>query len=252
MPEICAATLDQGWLDAIKAARSSRGHEVSPLIVAFGVSADEQPDDCSALRHALDEALVSSGRATVETVANTLFPNSLWNPRKTRQQLFERYLKILPTLRHLNRRGLYFERLINYPGKRGEAGMNQLNHVAATFKSGNHRRSALQAAVLDPASDLTDSRQQGFPCLQQIAFVPNHEDNTLTLTAFYPMQYLFERAYGNYLGLSRLGKFMAHEMRLRLEKVICIAAVAKLDVPVRVVEPLISKFGSSRVKSVTK
>jgi len=56
------------------------------------------------------------------------------------------------------------------------------------------------------------------------------------------MQYLFERAYGNYLGLKRLGEFMAHEMSLRLERVICIAAVGKLDVRVSEVQPIVSHF----------
>ncbi len=56
------------------------------------------------------------------------------------------------------------------------------------------------------------------------------------------MQYLFERAYGNYLGLKRLGDFMAHEMSLTLERVVCIAAVGKLDVRVAEVQPLVSHF----------
>jgi len=122
-------------------------------------------------------------------------------------------------------------------------GKNQLDHIAKTFNSGNHRRSALQAAVLYPLTDLNNSRQQGFPCLQQIALAHNRERATLTVTGFYAMQYLFERAYGNYLGLQRLGEFMGHEMGLRLERVVCIAAVAKLlDVRLSEVRPMVSKF----------
>jgi len=41
------------------------------------------------------------------------------------------------------------------------------------------------------------------------------------------MQYLFERAYGNYLGLCRLGRFMAEQMGLSLVKMTCIAVVAQ-------------------------
>lgn len=252
MAEICAASLDEAWVAAVDAACTSRGHEVSPLLVTFEASPDERPVACDGLRRALNEALVSSGHATVETVANTLFPNSLWNPQMNRQKLFRRYLKILPTLREYNRRGLYFERLINYPGKRAQVGMNQLDHVIETFRLGNHRRSALQAAVLDPATDLNNSRQQGFPCLQQVAFGHNHERGSLNVTAFYPMQYLFERAYGNYVGLTQLGRFMAHEMGLKLERVICVAAVGKLDAPLSIVQPLLSKLAGSAAKSVTK
>jgi hypothetical protein len=60
------------------------------------------------------------------------------------------------------------------------------------------------------------------------------------------MQYLFERAYGNYLGLARLGEFMAHEMGLRLERVVCFSAVAKLEVSLSQVKPLLSRFRPQR------
>src|SRR5713226_4524258 len=171
MAEICAASLD----------------EISPLVVGFDVRRDNLPPHYTGLRPALDEALVAGGRATVETVANTLFPNSLWNPLRSRQRLFQRYLRILPALRRdsHNRRGIYFERLINYPGTRGEEGKNQLDHIIETFNQRNHRRSALQAAILNPLSDLTNSRQQGFPCLQQIALAHNHNRGTLMITGFY-------------------------------------------------------------------
>jgi hypothetical protein len=67
------------------------------------------------------------------------------------------------------------------------------------------------------------------------------------------MQYLFERAYGNYLGLVRLGRFMAHEMGLQLERVVCMAAVAKLEVGIDEVKTIVSNFSPTpAVKSVTR
>jgi hypothetical protein len=244
MPEIYAQSIDEAWLRAVDAARRLHKREVSPLTVAFDVGEPAPTHlQCPGLRARLDEALVAGGNATVETVANTLFPKSLWNPSKPREHLFQRYQKILPTLRHVgNPRGLYFERMISYPGTRGTVGKNQLDHIAQTFVSGNHRRSALQAAIFYPPADLNHSRQLGFPCLHQVAFTHSHARGTLTVTAFYAMQYLFERAYGNYLGLMRLGQFMSHEMNLKLERVICIAAVAKLEVAANLVEPLLSQF----------
>ena len=71
------------------------------------------------------------------------------------------------------------------------------------------------------------SRLQGFPCLQQVGFAKVGEDG-LAVTGFYPMQYVFERAYGNYLGLCRLGKFMAAQMGLRMVRMTCVAGVAML------------------------
>jgi len=258
MPEICSPSLGEAWLKAVQLAINSQTHEVSPLTVRFMAVESDSPADY-ALRVALNQTLESSGCATVETVANTLFPKSLWNPSKPRGNLFQRYARILPVLRRdsRNRRGLYFERLISYPGTRDTTGKNQLDHIIQTFTSGNHRRSALQASVFYPPTDLNHARQLGFPCLQQIAFAPDTARGTLTTIGFYAMQYLFRRAYGNYLGLARLGEFMAHEMELRLEQVICFAGVAKLEVPARQLQPLLLQFvpasprtnGSERVQT---
>ena len=54
-------------------------------------------------------------------------------------------------------------------------------------------------------------------------------DDSLAVTGFYAKQHMFERAYGNYLGLCHLGRFMAHEMGLTLSQVVCIATPAARD-----------------------
>lgn len=250
MPEICCSSLDEAWLRAVQVACNSQGHEVSPLTVAFDAARQEPTPEFAGLRAALNKSLEASDCATVETVANTLFPYSLWNPSRNREHLFQRYLRILPALRRFNKRGLYFERLISYPDSREAVRKNQLDHIVKTFTSGIHRRSGLQAAVFYPLKDLVGTPQLGFPCLHQVAFAHNQARGTLTITGFYPMQYLFERAYGNYLGLARLGEFMAKEMKLRLERVVCFAGIAQLEIAARQVQPLLSRFLPSRERKV--
>jgi hypothetical protein len=49
----------------------------------------------------------------------------------------------------------------------------------------------------------------------------------MKVVALYANQLLIEKAYGNYLGLYRLGKFMAGEMGLTLKRVTCIATNLK-------------------------
>jgi len=49
------------------------------------------------------------------------------------------------------------------------------------------------------------------------------------MNAFYATQQVFNKAYGNYLGLCRLGNFMAHEMDLKFSRMNCFIGVAKLD-----------------------
>ena len=206
--------------------------EIAPLTVVIRGFHDGKPVEVAPIRQLLDDALGADAKAlSCHEVANTLFPISLWNPRADRQQLYKRYRRIMPrVLRHRrNRYGVYFQRLIAFGHNAAyEGGVNQLEHIIQTWHGGNRRRSALQAAIFDPSKDHTNQRMRGFPCLQQVAFAPQGSDG-LAVTGFYATQYIFERAYGNYVGLCRLGDFMAQEMGKQLTQVTCVASPAKRD-----------------------
>lgn len=148
-----------------------------------------------------------------------------------RQWLFDRYQRVLDRLRHRAPHaipyGTYFERMIAFVGvKKGQTKtVNQLDHILSIWDraQANGRRprlSALQVSCLDPAKDHTGQPVRGFPCLQQVSFVYDH-DGGLAVNAYYPSQYIFDRGYGNYLGLCRLGEFMAYEMDLNLVRLNC-------------------------------
>ena len=77
----------------------------------------------------------------------------------------------------------------------------------------------------------------GFPASNRCPFAPTGTGG-LAVTGFYATQYIVERAYGNYLGLCRLGQFMAHEMGLRFEQLTCIATPAKRDGSKSALKPL--------------
>lgn len=240
MPDIRSTSITDAWLNAVQLTSSEPSREVLNLNVTVSDLEDGGLTEDSAIRAALDTTLVAEGMAVVQTVAGTIFPASLWNPLQPKEALFKRYMKIFPKVRKCpkNRRGTYFQRLIHYPNA-DHTGFNQLKHVVETYLSGNHRRSALQASVIVPELDLNNARQQGFPCMQQVAFVPDAESKTLHIVGFYPLQYLFERAYGNYLGLIQLGRFMAHEMHLNLTAMTCVTTIAVLEVSPNKVTPLL-------------
>jgi len=69
--------------------------------------------------------------------------------------------------------------------------------------------------------------QLQFPCLQHVSFEPTKEG--LVINAFYATQQLFVKAYGNYVGLTQLGAFMAHEMQMKLIRMNVIIGVAKFE-----------------------
>ena len=150
--------------------------EIAPLSVVIRGFADGEPIEVAPIREFLDDALGADEKAlSCHEVANTIFPKSLWNPQADRSQLYERYRRIMPRVlrNRRNRYGVYFQRLIAFGHNAAHEGdVNQLEHIIQTWHGGNHRRSALQAAIFDPSKDHTNQRMRGFPCLQQVAFVP--------------------------------------------------------------------------------
>jgi hypothetical protein len=217
--------LSHAWARVMLHLLSKGVSEVSPLVVNIHLT-NNQPVEAEAVRALADIELAKFGKPLCETTAGTIFPKSLWTPAAGPEALFTRYDRILPRLRKcpLNHYGIYFERLIKHGGS-----VNQLDHILKTWKKGNHRRSALQALIFDPSRDHTDQRMRGFPCLQQVMFVP--EPDGLVVSGVYGVQYIFDRAYGNYLGLCRLGQFMAHEMGLPLIRLQCVTTIAELGTP---------------------
>lgn len=215
--------LSVAWARAFRLVTDPGVIEIMPLTVTVTGFAAGIPVETSGVRGILDSALDRVGCASCHTVANTIFPNSLWNPAAGYAELSRRYNALLPRLKHIcpsNRYGVYFERMIGH-----WSGVSQLEHIIETYKKGNHRRSALQAVIFDPCTDHTDQHMRGFPCLHQVSFTP-FGDGELAVTGFYANQWLFAKAYGNYLGLCHLGRFVAHELGLELTRLSCIAGRA--------------------------
>lgn len=244
---ISSDNLSRAWAQAFLHVMGHGVKEIIPLVVTVTDIAADSISERQEIREALDKQILAlkSNHPKLQpchTVANTIFPQSMWNPsdKDDAAKLFARFEKAWPRIKRCsqNRRGSYFRRLTAFRSDGDSEAVNQLVHVINTYRGDNHRRSALQAAVFDPALDHTNSRQQGFPCLHQVAFTPDGNGG-LAVTGFYATQYLFDRAYGNYLGLCRLGRFMAKQLDLQLVRMTCIASVAKLGTPTKTeVHPL--------------
>lgn len=225
--------LSRAWADSFLRLSDPGVTELSPVVIVVTDFNNGAVREDNWVRRLLDSEMKRLGLRSCEDVASTIFPVSMWNPviPDNAAQLFSRYERIWPAIKHSDRansKGNYFRRLTSYcPNLPNAVPVNQLQHVIDTFKRGNHRRSALQAAVFDPTRDHVHNRILGFPCLQQVAFAPvGHKG--LSVTGFYPLQYMFEKAYGNYLGLCRLGHFMASQMDRTLVQMTCIASVLTL------------------------
>jgi hypothetical protein len=224
--------LSRAWSRLLLGVLDGAGTEVSPLVLSltgFGErgAAPEDP----AVRQALDHLLKRKGKLKVEDVAFTIFPQRVWEmSRGDRVRLFALYRATFPRWQAMNKkangRGLYFERMVMYG--RGPCDGNQLEWILSQYGSrAGVRRSMLQATTFDPGRDHVASARLGFPCLQQVSFEPTAAG--LVVNAFYATQQIFDKAYGNYLGLAQLGAFMAHEMDMPLARMNVMVGVAKLE-----------------------
>ena len=224
--------LSRAWARVFLNILDGPGTEVSPLVLTLtGFDENGMVFEDPTVRQTLDDLLRHESRPDIESVAFTIFPQRIWElSRGNRVRLFSLYRETFPRWQAMNKkansRGMYFERLIMYGS--GPCDGNQLEWILSQYSSRNAvRRSLLQATTFDPARDHTASAQLGFPCLQHVSFVPTRVG--LVVNAFYATQQIFDKAYGNYLGLAQLGVFVAHEMDMRLTRLNVTVGVAKLE-----------------------
>ncbi len=228
------------WLEALRILVDERISEISPLIVKVHKT-NYRPEFVNELELELNKYLLSVDQPKIETTAGSIFPVSLTGGKKS---VFQRYEEIWKYVKKdsANRRGTYFQRMTAYGSQYGEK-CNQLQKIIETYngiegtRKPVHRRSALIATIFDPKLDHTPQPQLGFPCLQQICFVPSGEQ--MSMNAIYAMQHLSTRAYGNYLGLMRLGNFMAEKLGLEFTHLNCMISTLALG-----------KMGKSRAKEL--
>lgn len=216
------------WLELLRIMVKEKRSEISPVVVNIKVT-DDDPIYKYDLENDLNDFLVTNGLPLIETTAGTIFPESLSHGGTSVFERFDKVWKYAQKDRR-NRYGHYFRRLMSYGEKYGRK-INQLEHIIETYngipglREPTHRRSALIATIFDPTLDHSAQRLRGFPCLQQVCFLPDSGSKTLSLNTIYAMQYLTDRAYGNYIGLLRLGVYMAREMGLEMVNLNCMISV---------------------------
>ncbi len=249
-------TLSEAWLQALTHTVSQRGGRCVHLVMTV-----ENPGSGDeTIREALDLVLEEAGDQSVETVAGTIFPGSLyqspgfsWSPDLDEQavqeldaaahNLYERYEGMLPVLRRVpaNSRGTYFSRMITWPGKE-PGGTNQLDlrisRIRSEFANGRRTNNTLDidvgadALISEPVAGVqvyfpSDQRTRGFPCLVHIDLTL--VDGTLHCLAVYRHQHLITKAYGNLVGLSRLMHFLCEQTGAECGELVVHATLADAE-----------------------
>jgi len=232
---LSASNVSHAWGLAFLRAMRTTKQSIDPIVLSIDSTGGLPPED-RLIRDALDSRLVALGCNKVGVSALTIFPYEMW-ARRGRPDVatFSRLCvdKLLPRMRRRddrNQYGTYFGRMMSFSGEKTgrPKSVNQLEFIVSLLNQPRRpRHSALQVACFDPAKDHTGQAVRGFPCLQQISLGYDDQRN-LALTALYPTQYVFDRAYGNYLGLCQLGEFIAHQTSMRFRRLTCIVGRPEL------------------------
>lgn len=214
----------------------------------------QSDDDVPSVRDALDEFVggLKQGRlASVSRVADTIFPIDYYRGQpgpKTRNHVYDMQ-RLSAKVEHRFVGDCYFDRMIDWPyvlvGNENGKTFNQLEfriqRLIKAWNSGkrtmNDAELALSAGAFDDYAELElstgdvrvqhpskDTTPIGFPCLSHVSLTLHK--GRLDLTATYRNQHFVSKAYGNYLGLCRLLRFIVAEVGCEMGSVVCIATHA--------------------------
>lgn len=248
---VSGSNLSDAWLQALEHLVLSRGAEA----INFCVTIDDPSLEVPAVRRALDlevARLRDSGKAgfnkSVHTVANTIFPISLY--RHGKPDAFYRSALIGQSGRNGDltswgpNAGTYAARLLRYPTHdRGE--FNQLKRILEFLDDETTWRDRYEISFTSEPTDdelasarfasastfvpAYDQAARGGQCLSHVSLTVS--DGRLSMTALYRHQTYMSRAYGNFLGLARLMHFLVNESvkELKVGELLIVASHAEID-----------------------
>ncbi|MBV9840654.1 MAG: hypothetical protein JOY99_03805 [Sphingomonadaceae bacterium] len=220
------------WREAVRLVDAAPGRQAYNVIIDVA-----DPVANASMAHAgirAVDAFLAARAKPVDTVANTIFPASLYH-RHGAPGFFDVFEKrVLPKVRRGERwSGYYFERMMAFPVPEGEP-PNQLWDIVERMKSDDVRAlNKFELSLFDPVRDV-DNSPYGGQCLSFLSFkVVPAAAKMVTLTAMYRNHFYIEKLLGNLIGLGRLMAFVARETGFKVGPLTVISTHAKIDQPAR-------------------
>lgn len=240
-----ADNISTAWVEALERLLAGDGEAVN-LTVAIADPTKENP----AIRLVVD-AFINGRRSArrksverVSTVANTIFPQSLYIDRLgdgAEEHLYELERRARQVTHVRNSQGTYFERMVAWPVARARRGetverFNQLDQAVTRLRrlreQGRVQRgNQFEIGIASPADEAIaipvvvpgrDKQTIGFPCLSHVSL--SLQKGVVHMTAIYRNHEFIKRGYGNYVGLGRLLHFVAQQSGWPSGELTCVSA----------------------------
>lgn len=219
------------WLAAAQQVNALPGHEAHNVIIGVADPVAESPIDHAIIAE-VDSFLRTHGCWPVPTVANTIFPQSLYD-RHGAPGFYDVYLeRVYPRIkRSQGDWGRYFERMISFPQRKG-APINPLRGIVDKIKrqidGARCFKNVFELTIYDPIRDAGPVMNR--QCLSFLSFkLTDGEPRKLLLTAMYRNHYYLERLLGNLIGLGRLMNFVAVETGVTVGDLTIVSTHAEVD-----------------------
>ncbi len=254
------------WIRAIELLINRPDAEAFNLAVRIQKPTEESIPGRKIIDNFLENNVKGCQLGQIEMVAQTVFPYgflySCKNPNnpENRQDFYNEYMKNSKVIRANNPRGTYFQRLINWPyWDSKETKVNQLENIIkkinnekssrvvyeSTFCSPANSENSYDTTLYNPENDKNFVMRMNFPCLSHISIkpeMPNYQAGKIHMTAMYRSHYFGCRAYGNYLGLGKLLKFIADSTNREVGELFCVSSLAKIETSKSEFIPLLQKL----------
>jgi len=233
-------SITQAWLDGTELLQQQPGNTAFNVVLDISAPLMLGEQDRAVLAK-VDRFLAAHGKNHLQTVANTIFPESLYR-RYGADGVFKVYPgKVYPILKKDNPWGTYVHRMVRRENRAGKV-VNPLENVITALKTEirgrGPKRARYELGMTDPFMDISiadpalpsANKAIGGPCLSHLSFKLDPASGQVRLVAFYRSHYYIERALGNLVGLARLLSFVANEAGVSPGPLTCISSYARIDV----------------------
>jgi thymidylate synthase len=220
------------WLAATQSVDAQPDHEAHNVIIGVDNPLAESFVDEEIIKR-MDSFLREQGHLPVPTVANTIFPQSIYD-RHGSPDFYSVYLeKVYPRIKKSQGDwGRYFERMISFPLNKKGVPINPLQDIVDKMRKQMQGprcfKNVYELTIYDPIRDAGPVMNR--QCLSFLSFkLTAGEPRRLLLTAVYRNHYYVERLLGNLIGLGRLMRFVANEVGASVGDLTIVSSHAEID-----------------------